>query len=74
MVRTFGAAAITAALLALLAPPVDAARSLGDTRMFARVPAPGQPEGLAMRDGVAYVGTHTSMVGNAGQDASRIFR
>jgi sugar lactone lactonase YvrE len=58
----------------LQAPPAGAARSLGDTRVFARVPAPGQPEGLAVRDGVVYVGTHTSMRGNGGSEPSRIFR
>lgn len=54
--------------------PVAAARPFGETRVFTRVPAPGQPEGLAVRDGVVYVGTHTSAVGNAGGEPSRLFR
>ncbi|HYH50383.1 MAG TPA: hypothetical protein VEG38_12630 [Acidimicrobiia bacterium] len=54
--------------------PVAAARPLGDTRVFTRVPAPGQPEGLAVRGNVVYVGTHTSAVGNAGGEPSRLFR
>jgi sugar lactone lactonase YvrE len=62
------------ALLALWAPPVGAARPLGETKVFTRVPAPGQPEGILVRDGVVYVGTHTSMAGNAGGPPSRIFR
>jgi sugar lactone lactonase YvrE len=61
-------------LMAVPAPPVHAARPLGDTRVFTRVPAPGHPEGILVRDGVVYVGTHTSMVGNAGKDPSRVFR
>jgi sugar lactone lactonase YvrE len=73
-VRPFVALATAAALLALVAPPVSAARPVGDTRVFARVPAPGHPEGILVRDGIVYVGTHTSMAGNAGQEASRVFR
>ena len=66
--------AAAGAMLALLAPPVSAARPLGETRVFARVPAPGHPEGILVRNGVVYVGTHTSMVGNPGGGPSRIFR
>jgi sugar lactone lactonase YvrE len=72
--RSFVALAVAGALLALLAPPVSAARPLGETRVFARVPSPGQPEGILVRNGVVYVGTHTSMRGNAGEGPSRIFR
>jgi len=62
------------AVLAVPAHPVSAARTVGETRVFARVPAPGQPEGILVRDGVVYVGTHTSARGNAGGSPSRIFR
>ena len=72
--RSLLALAVAAALVALLAPPVGAARPFGDTRVFARVPAPGHPEGILVRNGVVYVGTHTSMMGNAGKEPSRIFR
>jgi len=65
---------VAGVLLAGTARPVGAARPLGDTRVFTRIPAPGQPEGLALRDGVVYVGTHTSAVGNAGGEPSRLFR
>lgn len=46
----------------------------GETTVFARVGAPGMPEGIAVRDGVVYVSTHTSVRGNAGGAASKIFR
>jgi sugar lactone lactonase YvrE len=72
--RSFLALAVAGALLAVLAPPVGAARALGETRVFTRVPAPGHPEGILVRNGVVYVGTHTSMAGNAGGEPSRIFR
>lgn len=68
------AVAVVVALLTASAAPVGAARPVGDTRVFAVVPAPGHPEGLAVRDGVVYVGTHTSMTGNAGKEPSRLFR
>jgi sugar lactone lactonase YvrE len=55
-------------------PAFPAARPVGETRVFTRVPSPGHPEGLLVRDGVVYVGTHTSMAGNAGAEPSRIFR
>ena len=72
--RPFAALAVAGALLALTASPVGAARPVGDTRVFTRVPAPGHPEGLLVRNGVVYVGTHTSMAGNARGGPSRIFR
>lgn len=65
--------AVGAALLAA-GPAAGAVRRTGDTRVFAAVPAPGHPEGLAVRDGVVHVGTHTSAAGNAGGEPSRIFR
>jgi sugar lactone lactonase YvrE len=72
--RAWRGLALAGVILAGLAPPVAAGRRVGDTTVFARVPAPGQPEGLAVHDGVVYVGTHTSMAGNAGQEPSRLFR
>ena len=72
--RSFIALAAAGALLALPAVPVSAARPFGDTRVFTRVPTPGHPEGILVRDGIVYVGTHTSMTGNAGKDPSRVFR
>jgi sugar lactone lactonase YvrE len=72
--RALAALAFVAALMTLAAPPVGAARPIGETRVFTRVPAPGHPEGILVRNGVVYVGTHTSMVGNAGDGPSRIFR
>lgn len=52
----------------------SATQSPGETTVFARVGAPGMPEGIAVRDGVVYVSTHTSVRGNAGGAASKIFR
>ena len=68
------ALALTGSLVAGPANPVGAARPVGDTKLFTRVPAPGHPEGILVRNGVVYVGTHTSMMGNAGGAPSRIFR
>jgi sugar lactone lactonase YvrE len=68
------ALALTGTLLAVPIRPVNAARPVGDTRIFTRVPAPGHPEGILVRNGIVYVGTHTSMTGNAGGAPSRIFR
>jgi sugar lactone lactonase YvrE len=61
-------AALTSAM------PAGGATAAGETRRFAAVPAPGHPEGLAVRGGVVYVGTHTSAAGNAGGEPSRVFR
>ena len=72
--RSFLALTVAGALVAVLAQPVGAARPLGETKVFTRVPPPGHPEGILVRDGVVYVGTHTSMAGNAGGPPSRIFR
>lgn len=66
--------AVVGTLLTVPAPPVGAARPVGETRIFTRVPAPGHPEGILVRDGIVYVGTHTSMMGNAGEQPSRVFR
>ncbi|HZI39564.1 MAG TPA: hypothetical protein VFF24_14755 [Acidimicrobiia bacterium] len=65
---------VVGALLTGPTPAVGAARPVGETRVFTRVPAPGHPEGILVRDGVVYVGTHTSMMGNADGQPSRIFR
>ncbi len=56
-------------------PPVAAPgdRPVGDTEVFAQIPEPGSPEGVAVRNGVVYVGTHTSVQGNAGEGPSKIF-
>ncbi len=62
--------------LAPAAPPPAAApndRLIGDTEVFAQIPEPGSPEGVAVRDGVVYVGTHTSVLGNEGAGPSKIF-
>src|ERR1043165_6981549 len=72
--RSSMALALGSTLLVLLAPPVGAARPIGETKVFTRVPAPGHPKGLLVRNGVVYVGPHTSMAGNAGGPPSRIFR
>lgn len=67
--------AVAAALLTGSVSARGSGRPFGDTRVFAAVPSPGHPEGIAIRDGVVYVGTHTSAYGNAGHErASRVFR
>ena len=49
-------------------------RAFGDSRLFARVPRPGTPEGIVVRDGVVYVGTHAGFAPNAGDQPSKLFR
>ncbi len=49
-------------------------RQIGDTRVFARIGEPGMPEGIAVGGGLVYVGTHTSVLGNAGGPPSKIFK
>src|SRR5688500_5941126 len=66
--------AVMGALLTVPTPAVGGARPVGETRIFPRVPAPGHPEGILVRDGVVYVRTHPSMLGNAGEQPSRVFR
>lgn len=56
-----------------VALPARSEPALGDTSVFARIGEPGMPEGIAVRDGVVYVGTHTSVRGNAGGPPSKIF-
>ncbi len=67
--------AIVLCCLVLLATGSHATsqRPIGDTRVFARVPEPGMPEGIAVRDGLAYVGSHVSVRGNSGAGPSKIF-
>jgi len=47
--------------------------TFGATRLFARVPAPGHPEGIVVHGGMVYVGTHVGVVPNAGGSPSKIF-
>lgn len=47
-------------------------RAIGDTRLWERMPFPGMPEGIAVRDGKVYVTTHASIAGNGGGPASRV--
>ncbi|HEX9697082.1 MAG TPA: SMP-30/gluconolactonase/LRE family protein [Actinomycetota bacterium] len=65
------------AVMLMLAVAVHPARAadppVGTTTIFARVGAPGMPEGIAVRDGIVYVGTHVSIAGNQGGPASKIF-
>jgi DNA-binding beta-propeller fold protein YncE len=49
------------------------ARPVGDTQVFANVPAPGAPEGIYVTGGIVYVGTHATVRGNGGEGPSKIF-
>ncbi len=66
---------LLALALVLSAGVADAGpdRAIGDSVVFATVGEPGMPEGIAVRDGVVYVSTHTSVRGNSGGPPSRIF-
>ncbi len=48
-------------------------RPIGETRVFAKVPDPGNPEGIAIRNRIAYVGTHAPVNGNSDEGPSKIF-
>lgn len=56
-------------------PSAAAPQSVGTTRLFARVPSPGNPEGIAVNhQGTrVYVGTHTTIAGNSGSGPSKLF-
>jgi hypothetical protein len=56
------AAVIVAALIGTIAP----ASAEPSVDVFARIGEPGMPEGIIVREGRAYVGTHTSIRGNSG--------
>lgn len=66
---------IVGMLAAVSGAPADE-RAIGDTRVFATLPAdgPGMPEGIVVRDGVVYVSTHVSIRGNGGGPPSQIYR
>jgi sugar lactone lactonase YvrE len=50
-------------------------RPIGDTKVFATVAdPPGNPEGITVRKGVVFVGTHAPVSGDADEGASKIFR
>jgi sugar lactone lactonase YvrE len=53
---------------------VAARPPVGETTLWTRVPDPGNPEGIAVRKGVVYIGTHTPASGNSDEGPSRIFR
>ncbi len=70
-------AVVSVALTCAASLPVDATHGgphVGDTSVFTTIGQPGSPEGIAVHDGVVYVGTHTSVVGNADGPPSKIFR
>lgn len=65
--------ALLSLVLAATALPAHADHEIGHTSVFARVGAPGMPEGVAVHDGVVWVGTHTSIRGNSGGGPSKVF-
>ncbi len=65
-----GSSALRLLVLALVASPAGA---VGETHVFAPVPAPGFAEGIAVLKDTVFVGTGYGAVPNAGQEASKIF-
>lgn len=65
--------AMVIAALGAAAVPSGAVPPVGATSVFARIGAPGMPEGIAVRDGIVYVGTHVSVAGNRNGPPSKIF-
>lgn len=54
--KVFGIALSVISIVSLLPQSGTASpRAIGDTRVFARVPAPGQPAGIVVRDGTVWV-------------------
>jgi sugar lactone lactonase YvrE len=49
-------------------------RQIGDTKVWADVPEPGNPEGIVLQKGTIYVGTHTQASGNSSEGPSQIFK
>ncbi len=74
MLRRIGLTLLGLVWLCGASSGLAAERPLGDTRLFARIGQPGMPEGIAVHDGIVYVGTHTSFFGNAGGPPSKIFK
>lgn len=71
--RTFTAVLLT--VVSAVPLHATAATTIGTTRVFARVEAPGTPEGIAVDIGGdrVYVGTHTTAAGNPGAGPSKVF-
>lgn len=67
------ATAVVLSAMQLGAVTAQADHAIGHTTIFARVGNPGMPEGIAVRDGIVWVGTHASLRGNSGQGPSHIF-
>ncbi|HEX9712042.1 MAG TPA: hypothetical protein VGB52_05730 [Actinomycetota bacterium] len=69
-------AGLALALLGAVAQAPAEERVIGDTQVFATLPAdgPGMPEGIVVRDGVVFVSTHVSIRGNGSGPPSRIYR
>ncbi len=71
---------LVAVLLSSLAWPsahssLSTQRPIGDTQVFASVPdPPGNPEGITVRKGIVFVGTHAPVSGDAAEGPSKIFR
>lgn len=77
--RTLRLALLLALLVASLTVGSPASgrqeRPIGDTSVFASVPdPPGNPEGITVRKGVVFVGTHAPVSGDADEGPSKIFR
>lgn len=73
MRRAVAAAAVVFVGVAAGYSEASSKRPIGDTRVFTPVPEPGAPEGIVVRDGIVYVGTHVSIQGNSGEGPSKIF-
>lgn len=65
------ARALLVAVAIALAPATSGAQALGDTQVLAPIPAPGFPEGIAVKGHTAYVST-PSRSGTAGEGPSEI--
>lgn len=67
---------VVACLLAAALPSWVRAepRPIGDTVLFAPVPAPGAPEGITVLGDVVYVATHATVRGNGGSGPSKLFK
>lgn len=73
-IAVFAMTVAAATLVSTLATAGDQDRQIGDTKVWAEVPEPGNPEGIVLRKGTVYVGTHTQGSGNSGEGPSQIFK
>lgn len=73
MLKRAAALLVSLLLVAGVGDAFGGRRPIGRTKVFVRVPEPGNPEGIAIRKGRLFVGTHAPANGNREEGPSKIF-